>query len=148
MLKVNEFWVITSYFRRTCAFSLYRTIFRMGGGGVKGGVQGRVSYRISFWGGGGEEFRKEGVHTFVWPQPFFWNHTHLIKNRLRSRISDINLGRLMSIAIEGPQLTEVNFYQLLETTKSRIIIISWGGGGGIPGCPYLCMKPCKECGER
>ncbi len=58
----------------------------------------------------------------------------------------------MSIAIEGPQLTEVNFYQLLETTKSRIIIISWGGGGGggggIPGCPYLCMKPCKECGER
>ena len=42
------------------------------------------------------------------------NHTHLIKNRLRSRISDINLGRLMCIAIEGPQLTEVNFHQLLD----------------------------------
>ena len=45
----------------------------------------------------------------------------------------------MRVAIEGPQLTEVNLHQILyiQTTKSHII---WGGGGGgggegIPGHP-------------
>ncbi len=53
-----------------------------------------------------------GAHTHVClTTPTF---THLIKNCLRSRISDINLGRLMRIAIEGPQLTEVNFHQILD----------------------------------
>ncbi len=67
----------------------------------------------------------------------------------------------MRIAIEGPQLAEVNFHQILDiiqTTKSQntIIIITTEyhkvvniinlfheilGGGGIPGRPYLYMKP-------
>ena len=32
-----------------------------------------------------------------------------IKTRLRSRISDVNLARLMQITIEGPELTSVDF---------------------------------------
>ncbi len=55
-----------------------------------------------------------GAHICLTTPTFAENHTHLIKNRLRSRISDINLGRLMHIAIEGPQLTEVNLHQILD----------------------------------
>ncbi len=56
-------------------------------------------FHTEFFSGGGTLFD----HTH-----FCWNHTHLIKICLRSRIRDINLGRLMRIAIEGPQLIEVN----------------------------------------
>ncbi len=68
-------------------------------------------------GGGGAAARThtlfDHTHFFLKPHPFD-------QNRFGSRISDINLGRLMRIAIEGPQLTEVNFHQILEiqTTKS------------------------------
>ena len=41
----------------------------------------------------------------------------LIKSRLRSRISDSNLARLMRIAIEGPALKAVNFNQVLDIYK-------------------------------
>ncbi len=84
-------------------------------------------------------------------------------------MSDPNLGRLMRIAIEGHQLTEVNFHQLLDAykqTNSQNTIINhnhriplssnlfheilgggWKlnlgvGGGEVPGRPYLCMKTC------
>ncbi len=43
----------------------------------------------------------------------------LIKTRLRSRISDSNLPRLMRIAIEGPQLSEVNFNEVLDKFKEQ-----------------------------
>ena len=43
----------------------------------------------------------------------------LIKNHLRSRLSDINLGRLMRIAIEGPQLSTVDFDQVLDIYKQQ-----------------------------
>ncbi len=46
---------------------------------------------------GWKEFKKEGDHTqqnICLTTPTF-AETHLIKNRLRSRISDINLGRLI-----------------------------------------------------
>ena len=38
----------------------------------------------------------------------------LIKSRLGSRISDINLARLMHIAIEGPDSNSVDFNEILD----------------------------------
>ena len=67
-----------------------------------------VSYRI---GGGG------GTHLFDYAH-FCWNHTHLIK--IVSGLELVtSIGRLMRIAIEGPQLTEVNFHQLLDIYKQQ-----------------------------
>ena len=43
----------------------------------------------------------------------------LIKTRLRNRLSDVNLARLMRIAIEGPELTSVNFDEVLEIFKEK-----------------------------
>ena len=36
-----------------------------------------------------------------------------VKTRLRNRLSDINLARLMCIVIEGPELTSVNLMKFL-----------------------------------
>ena len=38
----------------------------------------------------------------------------LTKTRLRNRLSDINLCRLMRIAVEGPELNEVNFEEIVD----------------------------------
>ena len=38
----------------------------------------------------------------------------LIKNCLRSRLSDSNLEYLMKISIEGPPLTDVDFNAILD----------------------------------
>ena len=38
---------------------------------------------------------------------------------LRSRISDINLARLMQITIKGPELTSVDFNEILEVFKEK-----------------------------
>ena len=43
----------------------------------------------------------------------------LVKTRLRNRVSDINLARLMRIAIEGPELTTINFNDILEVFKQK-----------------------------
>ena len=43
----------------------------------------------------------------------------LIMTRLRSRLSDLNLEHLMKIAIEGPQLTEVDFDAILDIFKEK-----------------------------
>ena len=43
----------------------------------------------------------------------------LIKTRLRSRISDHNLARLMRIAIEGPELSVVDFNEILDVFKEK-----------------------------
>ena len=43
----------------------------------------------------------------------------LIKTRLRNRLSDINLARLIRIAIEGPELTSVNFDEVLDIFKEK-----------------------------
>ena len=37
-----------------------------------------------------------------------FSQTKFVKTRLRNRLSDINLARLMNIVIEGPELTSVN----------------------------------------
>ncbi len=37
----------------------------------------------------------------------------LVKNRLRSRLSDVSLAQLMRVAIEGPEPTKVNFEEIL-----------------------------------
>ena len=41
----------------------------------------------------------------------------MIKTRLRNRLSDLNLTRLMRIAIEGPRLNLVNFNEILDIFK-------------------------------
>ena len=41
----------------------------------------------------------------------------MIKTRLRNRLSDENLARLMRIAIEGPEPEFVDFYSILDIFK-------------------------------
>ena len=41
----------------------------------------------------------------------------MVKTRLRSRLSDVNLARLMRIAIEGPQLSATDFSEILDILK-------------------------------
>ena len=43
----------------------------------------------------------------------------LVKSRLRNRINDINLSRLMRIAIEGPELSSVDFSEVLDIFKEK-----------------------------
>jgi len=43
----------------------------------------------------------------------------MIKTRLRNRLSDCNLARLMRIAIEGPELPAVDFTEILEVFKEK-----------------------------
>ena len=43
----------------------------------------------------------------------------LIKSRIRSRNSDINLTRLMRIVIEGPDLNSVDFNEILDMYKQH-----------------------------
>ena len=43
----------------------------------------------------------------------------LVKTRLRNRISDDNLSRLLRIAIEGPELSSVDFNKILEVYKEQ-----------------------------
>ena len=42
-----------------------------------------------------------------------------IKTRLRNRLTDANLARLMRIAVEGPELADVNFQEVLEVFKEK-----------------------------
>ncbi len=46
-----------------------------------------------------------------------FSHMKMIKTRLRNRLSDENLTHLMRIAIEGPDLSEVNFNEILDIKK-------------------------------
>ena len=41
----------------------------------------------------------------------------IMKTRLRSRLNDVNLARLMQIAIEGPQLYTTDFNEILDILK-------------------------------
>ena len=41
------------------------------------------------------------------------------QTRLRNRLSNENLTRLMRIAIEGPDLKEVNFNEILDIFKEK-----------------------------
>ena len=43
----------------------------------------------------------------------------LVKTRLRNRITDDNLARLMHIAIEGPEFTVVDFDKILDIFKEK-----------------------------
>ena len=57
----------------------------------------------------------------------------LIKTRLRSRLSDLNLEHLMKIAIEGPPLTDIDFEEILSIFKEKyrrilVVMFFWGGG--------------------
>ena len=45
----------------------------------------------------------------------------LVKTRLRNRITDDNLARLMRIAIEGPELTAIDFENIFGILKNRCI---------------------------
>ncbi len=48
-----------------------------------------------------------------------FSHMKMIKTRLRNRLSDENLIHLMRIAIEGPDLSEVNFNEILDIFKQK-----------------------------
>ncbi len=50
---------------------------------------------------------------------FYFSHMKMIKTRLRNRLSDENLTHLMRIAIEGPDLSEVNFNEILDIFKEK-----------------------------
>ena len=41
----------------------------------------------------------------------------MVKTRLRNRISDVNLLKLMRIAIEGPDLSIIDLQEILEVLK-------------------------------
>ena len=41
----------------------------------------------------------------------------MIKTRLRNRLGDLNLSRIMRIAIEAPDLKNVNFEEILDIFK-------------------------------
>ena len=41
----------------------------------------------------------------------------IFKTTLRNRTSDVNLPKLMRIAIEGPDLSIINFQEILEVLK-------------------------------
>ena len=41
------------------------------------------------------------------------------KTRLRNRLSDINLCRLVRIAVEGPELNEVDFEEIVDIFKEH-----------------------------
>ena len=43
----------------------------------------------------------------------------LVKTRLRTRINDRNLARLMQIAIEGPELVHLEFNEILDIFKAQ-----------------------------
>ena len=43
----------------------------------------------------------------------------LVKTRLRNRITDDNLARFMRIAIEGPELTAIDFEKILDIFKGK-----------------------------
>ena len=42
---------------------------------------------------------------------------NIVKTRLRNRISDVNLPKLMCIAIEGPDLSIIDFQEIVEALK-------------------------------
>ena len=43
----------------------------------------------------------------------------LVKTRLRNRLSDSNLSRLMRIAIEGPELSSIDFNEILDVYREN-----------------------------
>ena len=43
----------------------------------------------------------------------------MVKTRLRNRLSDCNLSRLMKIAVEGPELNDVPFEEILAVFKEK-----------------------------
>ena len=42
-----------------------------------------------------------------------------IKTRLRNRLNDANLAHIMRIAVEGPELSSINFNEVLEVFKEK-----------------------------
>ncbi len=89
----------------------------------------RVSYRIFSLGGGGEFSVKFSQKFIIWPKILLslgtatversFSHMKMIKTRLRNCLSDENLTHLMRIAIEGPNLSEVNFNEILDNFKEK-----------------------------
>ena len=46
-----------------------------------------------------------------------FSHMKMVKSRLRNRLSDENLDKLLRIAIEGPELESVDFEEVLDIFK-------------------------------
>ncbi len=88
-----------------------------------------------------------------------FNQMKQIKTRPRSRLNDFNLARLMRIAIEGPQLEDVNFDEILDILNYSflcndcfcvMIVLHHklgnyqGGGGGNPGVPLPLYETLRQ----
>lgn len=54
-----------------------------------------------------------------------FNQMKMVKTRLRNRLSDCNLARLMEIAVKGPALNDVPFEEILTVfmEKNRRILL-------------------------
>ena len=48
-----------------------------------------------------------------------------VKTRLRNRLSDIILARLMRIVTEGPELTSVNLMKFWMYIKNKIVLLHY-----------------------
>ena len=48
-----------------------------------------------------------------------FNQMKIVQTSLCYRLNDINLARLMRIAIESPELTSVNFNEILDVFKEQ-----------------------------
>ena len=48
-----------------------------------------------------------------------FSHMKMIKTRLRNRLNDTNLKRLMRIAIEGPEMKFEDFNEILDVFKEK-----------------------------
>ena len=83
------------------------------------------------------EMESSGAYTDIFPEMFklldivlalplgtasverSFSQMKLVKTRLRNRISDNNLAKLMRIAIEGPELTSVDVEAILNIFKEK-----------------------------
>ncbi len=99
-------------------------------GGIIHEVLIRVSYKIFSLGGGrifSEIFPEvDNLAKILLALPVgtatverSFSHMKMIETRLRNRLSDENLTHLMRIAIEGPDLSEVNLNEILNIFKEK-----------------------------
>ena len=79
----------------------------------------KPSHGIFFLGGRGGELFSSYLGQFQL-KDLSAMYMKLVKTRIRCSITDQSLGRLMRIAIEGPELSVVNFDEVLEIFKQKI----------------------------
>ena len=77
-----------------------------------------------------------GTATVEWS----FSQMKLIKTRLCSRLSQSHLEHLLKIAIEGPQLTDVDFDETLDILKENIDVFCFNLVTSCCCCYILLLK--------